>query len=238
VSILNGLISAWRRLAPSQRWIVATLVVIIVLALGFLGLADEVGEGDTQPFDRAVLMVFRSPENPADPIGPPWLAEAARDLTALGSFSVLGLAFLIVIGYLLIAGKRGVAAWVAVTVLGGSLLSTLLKLHYDRPRPDLGAVLPVFTSSFPSGHALISTVVYLTLGAMLARSTRSWRLRIFYVSLAVALALLIGLTRIYLGVHFPTDVLAGWAMGAAWAGICFVASLVLAPRLDRNASDD
>lgn len=236
--MLKSIRSAWGRLQPSERWILGVLAVIVVLGLAFLGLADEVGEGDTQAFDHGILMAFRTPGDPAEPIGPAWLREAARDLTSLGSFSILGGVFLLVIGYLLIAGRRRAAAWTSVTVLGGTLLSTVLKLHYDRPRPDLGVELAVFTPSFPSGHALISTVVYLTLGAMLARTTQSRRLKVYYVWVAILLALLIGLTRIYLGVHFPTDVLAGWAMGAAWAGSCFIASVLLAPRLEKSADPE
>lgn len=233
MAILNTLKAAWGRLDSTKRWIAGILALIVLLGFGFLGIADEVGEGDTQAFDHAILMAFRVPGHPADPLGPDWLQEAARDLTSLGSFSVLGLMFLVVTIYLLMAGRRRVAAWVAVTVGGGTLLSTALKLHYDRPRPDLGVALPVFTSSFPSGHALISTVVYLTLGAMLARSTTERALQVFFVGTAVLLALLIGLTRVYLGVHFPTDVLAGWSVGATWAGACYIASLILAPRLER-----
>jgi undecaprenyl-diphosphatase len=103
-------------------------------------------------------------------------------------------------------------------VIGGAVLTTGLKQTYNRPRPPEGsAVQRTHSTSFPSGHSLASAVVYLTLGAMLARVMPTRKLHIFLMGLALFLAILIGVTRVYLGVHYPTDVLAGWTAGAAWA---------------------
>jgi undecaprenyl-diphosphatase len=103
-------------------------------------------------------------------------------------------------------------------VIGGAVLTTGLKHTYDRPRPPEGsAVQRTHSTSFPSGHSLASAVVYLTLGAMLARVMPTRKLHIYLMGLALFLAILIGVTRVYLGVHYPTDVLAGWTAGAAWA---------------------
>lgn len=196
--------------------------IVAALVLAFLGLGELVSRGATEAFDRAVLDMFRTPGNPADPRGPAWFEEFMRDLTALGSFAGLGVLFISVVLYLLFDRKRAAAAWVTVSVLGGTGISTLLKMGYDRPRPDIAHSARVFTSSFPSGHAMLSAVTFLTLGALLARTRASRRLRIYFVTMAVALTVIVGVSRIYLGVHFPTDVLAGWCVGAAWAGFCFI----------------
>lgn len=210
-----------RRLPTPGRgelWLLLTLAASAALVLGFVGIADEVLEGETQTLDMAVLDLLRGADG--RPVGPGWLTEAMRDLTALGSFSVLGLMVVAVLGYLLLTKKRVMALLVLVSVIGGTLVSSGLKELFSRPRPSIEHAAEVFTASFPSGHALISTVTYLTLGALLARVQGSARLRVYIIAIAVLLALVIGLSRLYLGVHYPTDVLAGWCLGAAWAGLC------------------
>lgn len=221
----------WQRVAEMWRtetWLLASVLVIGALLLGFGWLAGEVMEGDTAAFDRQVFLLFRSRANPADPLGPAWLAEMARDITALGSFSVLALLLAAVVGYLFLARQRHTGWLILVSVLGGLVISHLLKYGFDRARPDLVPhAARVFTASFPSGHATLSAVTYLTLGALLTRTQQSWRIRIFFMIVGLALTLLVGLSRIYLGVHYPTDVLAGWCIGAAWA----LASWTLMARL-------
>jgi undecaprenyl-diphosphatase len=214
---------AWTRSNPSELTLVLFLAGIALLAGGFLVLADEVMEGDTHAFDQAILLAFRSPGHPELPLGPIWLQEMARDITALGSFALLGLVVAAVLGYLMFAGDRLNAGLIAVSVGGGVLISQVLKSTYDRPRPDIAASAHEFTASFPSGHAMLSSIVYLTLGALLARATPGARLRSFFLAFPVLLTLLVGVSRVYLGVHYPTDVLAGWSLGAAWAGLCLVA---------------
>jgi undecaprenyl-diphosphatase len=207
------------------------LLSFLALSLGawaFFALAGKVREGDTAGFDRAILLGLRNPQNLSDPIGPSWLEEAARDITGLGGHTVLALVTLTVIAYLLLTQRRAAALFVLVAVGGGMLLSALLKLGFERPRPDL---VPhgtrVYTASFPSGHSMLSAATYLTLGALLARVERYWRVRIFLVGTAVALTLIIGISRVYLGVHWPSDVLAGWCGGAAWASLCWFVALQL-----------
>ncbi|MEO5806519.1 phosphatase PAP2 family protein [Devosia sp.] len=191
---------------------------LAVLLLGGFGLiADEVIEGDTMTVDMAVLMALRRPGNPTDPIGPAWLPEAARDVTGLGSFSVLGIVVIVVVILLLLTNRARTAWFLAGSVLLGTVVSTVLKTVFDRPRPDLTGVAKVFTASFPSGHATLSAVVYLTLGTLLALRAPDRRLKVFYVAVAVFLTVIVGISRIYLGVHYPTDVLAGWSLGSAWA---------------------
>lgn len=204
----------------TPRSVYVGALVAAALLGGFGLLADAVVDGDTLNLDNAVLMALRTPGDATDPIGPAWLEEAVRDVTALGSFSVLGILVIVAFAYLLLAGKQRTGWFMVFAVVGGTIISTVLKMLFDRPRPDLTGVAEVFTASFPSGHATVSAVVFLTIGAMLAETTPERRLQLFFIGVAVALTVLVGLSRIYLGVHYPTDVLAGWSLGAAWALLC------------------
>ena len=166
-------------------------------------------------------MALRTPGNLADPIGPKWLEEMMRDFTALGSTGVLTVMVLAIAGFLAMTRKGHAALLVLVSVGGGVLISQTMKWAYARPRPDLvphGA--EVFTASFPSGHSMMSAVVYLTLGALLARTQPDRAVKAYILAMAVLLTVLVGVSRVYLGVHWPTDVLAGWALGGLWALIC------------------
>jgi undecaprenyl-diphosphatase len=203
------------------------LVVLVVLAAAavyaFVELVDEVLEGGSRAFDERVLLALRSPGDPGEPIGPWWVQTMFMDITSLGSSTVVTLITLAVLGYLVIDGKRAAALFVLVSVAGGVALSSALKLGFDRPRPDLVAhLVEVQTLSFPSGHAMVSAVTYLTLGALLAQVQGRKRLKAYILGLAVVLTGLIGISRVYLGVHWPTDVVAGWFAGTAWAIGCWV----------------
>lgn len=217
-------------LVLSEAPLLIMLAVGSGLVLAFLQISDEVLEGEIEAFDRTILMVFRDPADPERLIGPPWAHEMVRDITALGSFSLLGLIVLLVCGYLYLARMRSAALFVLVSVIGGTLISTLLKMGYNRPRPDLTTMSEQFTASFPSGHAMLSAVTFLTLGALLARFAPTHRLQIFYISAALLLTFLVGLSRLYMGVHYPSDILAGWCLGSAWALFCSIVALVLQRR--------
>jgi undecaprenyl-diphosphatase len=218
-------------LARRELALIATLLIIAGGFWAFLAIADEVQEGETSAFDQWVLLALRDPANHADPRGPVWLQEMARDITALGGIPILSMVTLIVIGYLLLSRKRGAALLVAVSVFGGMALSTLLKIGFDRPRPDLVPhEVHVYTLSFPSGHAMLAAVTYLTLGVLLTRVSPRTRLRAYILVIAVLLTVMIGCSRLYLGVHWPTDVLAGWSIGATWAFGCWVVALWLQRR--------
>jgi undecaprenyl-diphosphatase len=205
-----------------------TSLALVILGLGlfaFIGIADEVLEGDTLRFDRWLLLALRAPGDPGDPLGPAWVEEMFRDFTALGGIGVLSLLTLASVGYLWLLGLRRVALFVLAAILGGLLLSLALKSGFDRPRPDLvsqGSL--VYTSSFPSGHSMLSAVVYLTGGALLAVVHSARRVRVYLIGCSVLATLLVGASRVYLGVHWPSDVLAGWAAGAAWAAACWLAA--------------
>ena len=153
----------------TQVWTLMTVFAIAALVLAFGHIAEEVIEGDATKFDQTILLFFRSVNDLSDPIGPPWVEEMARDITALGSYAVLSVVVCAVIIYLLMAGQRAAAFWILAAVVGGLLLSNALKLVFERPRPDIVAhAARVFTTSFPSGHATLSAITYLTLGALLA----------------------------------------------------------------------
>ncbi|MDF2996639.1 MAG: phosphoesterase PA-phosphatase related protein [Xanthobacteraceae bacterium] len=224
-----------RRWLPN--WITAefgTLVTLLAAAsalFAFAQIAEEVLDGESHGFDEKLLLAFRNPSDLADPIGPAWLEIAMRDITSLGSTTVLALVTLAAVLYLVMDGKKASAALVAVAVCGGAVLSFLLKSGFDRPRPDLVAhLVEVHTLSFPSGHAMGSAFTYLTLGALLARTQARRRIKIYVLTVAVLLTLMVGVSRVYLGVHWPTDVLAGWCAGSAWALICWTAALWLQRR--------
>jgi undecaprenyl-diphosphatase len=194
--------------------------VVAGLILGFGWLTEEVLEGDTAAFDRDVAAAMRS-DGATDPIGPPWLEEFARDVTALGSYAFLGLLSFGVIGYFLLTQRRSLAGLVAVSILGGVMISNILKTVFDRERPDLQSSVRVFTASFPSGHATLSAISFLTLGALLAQTSPDPRVKAYFAILAIVLTVAVGTSRVYLGVHFASDVLAGWCVGGAWALLCW-----------------
>lgn len=228
-------LSRLRMLGIAEIAPLAGFFMASALGLAFGLLAEEVTEGDTHAVDQAILLAFRSGANPADPIGPAWLEEAARDVTALGSHVFLGFLTLATIGFLLLVRKRGLALVMGVSVGGGMLISTLLKISFHRARPDIPHAARVFTASFPSGHATLSAVAFLTLGALLARANADWRMRTYFVGLAIFLTIAVGVSRVYLGLHYPSDVLAGWCIGAMWALLCWTGALLMERRLRAGA---
>ena len=223
----------FRRTSLSPVLEAGTLISVLVVTGGVLLFAElmEMVQGETRAFDRAMLLAFRNPLDLANPIGPRWLEIVFRDITSLGGATVLTLMTIAVTGFLLIDGKRGAAVLVLASVTGGVLLSSILKLGVDRPRPDLVPhLVEEYTASFPSGHAMLSAVVYLTLGGLLSRVEGARRIKIYVLSVSLILTFLVGLSRIYLGVHWPTDVLAGWCAGATWAVLCWRVALALQRR--------
>lgn len=212
----------WKRSAMqcrSETWLLMSVLTIAVLLFAFGLVAQEVSEGEPLTFDQNIMLALRNSANPSVLARPAWLQETARDVTSLGSTIVLGIITFAVVGYLFLARRPGVAWLMLGAVLGGVALNNLLKFAFARPRPDFVtcAAARVFTTSFPSGHATLSAITYLTMGALLARMHPSLTIRIYLMLGAVFLILLIGISRIYLGVHYPTDVLGGWCIGAAWA---------------------
>jgi undecaprenyl-diphosphatase len=207
------------------------LAVICGSILIFVGVTDVVREGELHQTELRWMRNLRSAENPSRPIGPLWLEHWSRDITALGSGAVLTLVTLLVVAYLLIEGSYASAVLLIVSVGGGTVLITSLKGFFDRDRPSVVPHLTdAFFKSYPSGHSMMSSVVYLTVAVLLARTMQRRRSKVFCVGAALFLSFLIGLSRVYLGVHYPTDVLAGWAAGIAWALLCWLAAYWLEKR--------
>jgi len=207
-------------------------LVLVLLMLATFELAGEVFEGDTQAFDERVLRALRRPDDPSQPVGPAWLHSTALDITALGGAPVLGLTVAAIVGFLLLQGMQRTALFVLLASAGGWLLNSALKAAFGRPRPDVVPHLrDIMTLSFPSGHAMTSAAVYLTLGAMLMRIAERRATKIYCMAIAMLATLLIGVSRVYLGVHYPTDVLAGWLFGLSWAVLCWMVER----RIERRA---
>ncbi len=208
---------------------------VLAAASVLFGLQSEIAEGETQDFDEGLLLALRDPRDVSNPIGPRWVEEMGRDFTALGGTAVQMLALAMVSGYLALRRKFRTVGWLLFTILGGQAVTSGLKAVFSRPRPNLvphGSY--VYTSSFPSGHSTMAAITFLTLAVFLIRLQPSLAVRSYVVVSAVLLTVLVGGSRVYLGVHYPTDVIAGWAVGGAWATLC----AVLSPFLERTGKID
>lgn len=210
------------------------LTVLAVAVLGFAVFAWLALSGAADGADRTLLLSLRNPGAANDPLGPAWLEEAARDITALGGTPILFLATLGVAIHLLVRGKARLALFAVLTITLAQAASEGLKALFDRPRPDLTThEVAVYSASLPSGHAMLSAAALFTLAFVLARAEKSVRARIFLFVVAVVLTFLIGVSRVYLGVHWPTDVATGWCAGLAWAS----ASAMIYRRLVRTETE-
>lgn len=193
------------------------LMLIAVLALtlvyGFIRLASEVGEGETSQFDQEVLLVAQSVR-----ASHAWVAEVMRDLSGLGSTVVLSLVTLLTVSYLAMFHRMRTALLLACAAVSGTLLVSLFKVNFGRTRPE-ARYAEFFVSgwSFPSGHASMSAVVFLTLGALIASARTDGVERRFILLVAAMMTILVGVSRVVLGVHYATDVLGGWIFGTSWA---------------------
>jgi undecaprenyl-diphosphatase len=205
-----------------KPFLIVRLLIILVGIAGFAVLAVAVNRGDTQHFDEQVLRSLREPNDPGVPRGPIALQEAARDITSLGGYALSMLLVAIVTIFLACDGKHGASRFLLIAVITGWWLQKGLKALIARPRPIVVPhLMPVESTSFPSGHSMMSAVIFLTLGVILSRlELKRPGLRIYFMSIAFLLTGLVGLSRVYLGVHYPTDVLAGWTAGLVWAMLC------------------
>jgi len=226
--------SRYARLKTWRTWLmreIGPVVAILIVAIGlwiFLGVADEMGEGDTMAFDHAIMYGLRSAGSPHNPIGPDWLEIAAADITSFGSVTGLTVIVALIAGYFAAFRRYREALILIAAPISGSMLSNWLKLYFNRDRPPLELhAVTVINPSFPSGHAMLSAVVYLTLAVLIARFSDRRRVKIYSLAMGVTMTLVVGMSRVYLGVHWPTDVLAGWSLGAAWALAWWLAAWAL-----------
>jgi undecaprenyl-diphosphatase len=201
---------------------VPRILIILALVTGgiwvFLWLANMVDAGTIEAFDERVLLAFREPDDLTELRGPEWFEIVMRDITALGGVVVLSIVTLTVVGHMLLTRRRRTALFVAVAVSSGALLTFWLKEAFGRERPALVPDIALVPgAAFPSGHTMMATVTYLTLAALLGGTEKRRRVRMFLIGTATLLSILIGISRVYLAVHWPTDVMAGWAAGSVWA---------------------
>jgi undecaprenyl-diphosphatase len=224
-----------RRLEREELWVLVIGLGLSAILLLFIRLAGEVMAGDTQAFDVAILRSLRSAADPARPRGPAWMESVLIDVTALGSPVVLGLIVMIIAGYLLLQQRYRTAVMVVVTSISGEVVDELLKLFFERPRPTAVPHLrTVLTASFPSGHAMESAIIYLTLGALLMRVVEGTFTKIYCMTMAILLTMIVGVSRVFLGVHYPTDVLGGWMLGFLWAAVTFLITHRFEREVDRE----
>ena len=229
--MFNTIRHLWQWIGGHTPAAIVACLIVAAGTWGFIALADEVVEGGTHHFDVWALKSLRQPSDLSVPIGPPFVQEAGRDLTALGGMTVLFGVTAMVVGYLYLARQRAAMLLVLVATGSGLLMSLLLKGLFERPRPTVVPHLSIVqSSSFPSAHSMLSAVVYLTLGAMLTRFVPRPAIKAYCFAWAVLLTVLVGLSRVYLGVHYPTDVLAGWTAGLVWAMLCWLVARWLQQR--------
>lgn len=193
-------------------------VAFLGAVLLFVSLARHAPKGTYQALE---IHFMESMRRDGQPLGPFWALSAVRDLTALGSAVFVILMILLILGYLCLRRRYRLALLLALSTAGGEILNTSLKNTFERARPDVALrLVEVSSTSFPSGHAMAASIFYLTVGLVLARAAERRREKTYFLATALLLTFLTGFSRVYLGVHYPTDVLAGWAAGTAWALLC------------------
>lgn len=214
------------KLASMLQWLETRALLVWFLVGGalwiFLRLADEIGEGETGAIDKRLILLLRAPGHPAQPIGPVWFNDAMRDVTALGSVVFLAPLTLVIVLALIIHRRRRDALILAGTAIGAQISMEILKNIYDRPRPDFMPI-QTYSASFPSGHTTESTAIFLTAATIVAGIESRSDTKILAYAIAGFLMLAVGFSRVYLGMHWPTDILGGWVLGAAWALLALIA---------------
>ena len=211
-----------------DRWLRRATVGVAALVLLGLAVSSLLAEGGGHAFDREIMLALRTPGAIDDPLGPKWFEDVMRDMTALGGIAVVIGAGIVFAGYLALRRRFADIAILAVSLVGAQLLSATAKFLISRPRPDLVShEAEIYSASFPSGHTLMATVAYVTFAMLIAADFSDRRMRDYLLVVAWIVAGAVGASRIYLGVHWPSDVLAGWAVGALW----MIALRSLVPRL-------
>lgn len=215
----GALAHAWSAWCKGYTWLarhgwVPLLALLLALAglWGFLEIADDVQDAETTHIDQWIFERLAIYDRASG-----FWQESGRDLTALGGTTVITLMVTSVTLFLLFKRQWKSSVFVVVAVLGGLGISLLLKDLYDRERPHLVVHQShVMTSSFPSGHAANSAVAYLTMAILLSKLVESPRMKAYIVGVGLLIPLLVGFSRVFVGVHWPTDVVAGWLIGLSW----------------------
>jgi undecaprenyl-diphosphatase len=209
---------------PSLTVETTTLLYIFFGALGawlVLKSVPKLYQGRLEAIDNHLLRALRRPDNPAIPIGPKWLPQAAKVVTAFGSGTNLAMVTGVLVGFLCLNRRFRATAFLLSSMGSGLLLCQSMKGFFARRRPTVVPHLADFDpASFPSGHSMGAALVYLTLGSIISRQVSGSRAKTYFLSVALVLAVIVGMSRVYLGVHYPSDVLAGWAAGSLWSGAC------------------
>jgi len=215
--------------------VLVAVLAIVVGTVGFILIAGFVISGSTDYFDVQVLRLLRTTGNLARPIGPKWLFEIMRDITSLGGATIVFLITFIVIVYFFLQKQYSMLFLVFAAVIGGGLIDLELKVIFSRIRPQVVPnLIQEISYGFPSGHSMMSTIIYLSLASLIARLQSRWRDKIYIISVAVFLSFMIGISRIYLGVHYPTDVFGGWSLGLAWAAFCWLVAWYISEKRTRK----
>ncbi len=224
----GAFIRTLRRLEFHQIVFLLVLSIAALSVLAFIQLAEKVNADETRTVEERIIRMFRVEDDPSRLVGPPVMLKVVRDITALGGETVISLVVVLVTGYLVLSRRYRILTLVLIATLGGMILMVVFKNLFVRMRPDVvPALMDETTFSFPSGHSVMSAVVYLTLGSILAATHRALRMRIFIFASALLVAVLVGVSRVMLGVHYPLDVLAGWSLGLGWASLCWFGALVV-----------
>ncbi len=213
----------WRFLRRFETRVLLIFMAAMGALWAFFSIAEEVDEGETRAFDERLILVFRDPGDLNNPLGSRSFEEAVRDITALGGFTFVTLATAVGVLLFLFHGRTRHALVLLGAVLLSLVSSETMKAIYGRPRPDLvphGSY--VYSGSFPSGHSTLSAATFLTLAVLVSSLEPRRRTKALLYALALALLATVGLSRVYLGVHWPSDVIAGWCLGAAWAFVAWV----------------
>lgn len=221
----------WRDPEGWNEFVAVVAGLAFILACGvFVHLAISAPRGDYLPLEDTILQAFRQPGTDL-PLWPEWASSAVRDITALGSAMVIILLTLMIIGYLLLTRRIAAALILIVATAGGQAMNATLKHLFGRERPEATLhLVEVRSPSFPSGHSMAASIFYLTTGALLTQTAKRRREKMYLIAAVLLVTVLIGFSRVYLGVHYPTDVVAGWCAGVAWAIVCWA----LARRMRRR----
>lgn len=209
--------TAARADTPTRRWPRRLVIGIAAAALLALAVSSLFADGGAHTLDRQIMLLLRDPQTQSDPLGPHWFEDVMRDMTGLGGIGVVFGGSVLFAGYLWLQRRRRDVAILAGSLLGAQLISAVTKLLVSRPRPDLvSREAEIYSASFPSGHTLMATVAWVTFAMLLAADFQDRRVRDYLLLVAWIVAIAVGCSRVYLGVHWPSDVLAGWAVGALW----------------------